>query len=387
MKISQLLALFFIVFALFWLKNHRDESQIKPSGNILKVGLIAPLSGATMSKGITAFKGMEIAQQFMPYLANGDAIEWVTIDDQGIPEQSVEALKTLSGNKEIAAIVILSGSDSVLAVSKIANQYNTPILVLIASHPDITKYSHLVNQFNFDDSFQASVAAFYARDELLIDSVAILTESDNAHFAFLGAGFARQFIKTEGVITDSYNINADTQDYLQILRSIQGKNPELLYLPVSLEHLYQIKSALLTLDWDPQLMVSDGIFANIKEQKKHSLSMMEGMLAIDAFSHDMEFMPLGDQLLAHIHSTGVNTQEIDTNSALGMEGFVFLVSTINQCLELKNKRLCINNSIRNTVKFGGIKGLITFDKTGKAHRSLSVNKINNGLTEFIVQVY
>ena len=367
--------------------EHKDEPHIKPSGNSVKIGMIGPFSGANTYKGELGTKGIEVAQQLIPYLDNGDSIEWIREDDHGIPEYSVSALKTLVETHKVAAIIILSGSDSVLAVAKVAEQYKTPILTLFASHPDITRYSSLVNQFNFDDTFQAAVAALYIRDELLIDEVAMLTQSGNAHFTYLANEFAKQFTATEGIITDRYELKEDEQNYLPILQSIKNKDPELLYLPIAMEHIFEVKSALIQLNWNPKIMLSDGILANIKVQKKYPVERMNGMMAIDAYSYDMEYSHLGKQLLEQMTSMEVDKLDIGTKSVLAMESYALLVDVLNRCIKQKNKPSCINDSIRSTTKFEGVKGLISFDSTGKVHRSLNINRIQDGVTEFIVRVY
>ena len=387
MKTSHTLALLIIIASIFWLVTHKNTPKIKPSGKTIKIGIIAPFTGANKNMGEAGIKGIKIAQQLIPYLDNGNAVEWVYEDDQNTPELSITALKTLTEGNKVDAILLLSESDSALALAKIAEQYKTPILAVFASHPDLTKYSSLLNQFNFDDTFQATVAAFYVRDELLIDRVAVVAQSDNAHFTYLANEFSKQFNSTEGEITDRYDLPENHQDYLEMLQSIKAKDPELLYLPVSTGHLFEIKSAMTELDWNPKIMVSDGILASLKAQNKYQLDMMDGMLAIDAFSHDMEFTSLGEQLLEQSISMQISTQEIGTNSILAMEAYVFLMHVMNQCLEQKNKRLCINKAIRSTIRFEGVKGLISFTKDGKAHRSLSINKINDQITEFLVRVY
>ena len=182
------LQLLVIIAIAFWFLEHKPGPVIEPSGNKIKIGVIAPFSATNMSRGITGLKGIEIAMQLQPYFYNGDAIELITIDDQDIPAESVKALQSLSQTHKVAAIFMLSGSDSVLAVAQKADLYKTPVLALTASHPDITEHSALVSQFNFDDRFQATVAALYIRDELLLDRVAILTQSDNAHFRILSEG-------------------------------------------------------------------------------------------------------------------------------------------------------------------------------------------------------
>ena len=189
-----------------FLLQQKNKPQIKPSGHKVKVGVIGPLSGINMSKGMEGIQGIKIAQKLIPYLNNGDEIELVAKDDQDMPEKSIKALKTLIETDKVSAVLMLSGSDSVLAIAKVANQYKIPIITLFASHPSITKYSSFVNQFNFDDMFQASVAALYIRDELLIDRVAIITKSDNIHFSYLANEFAKQFKITDGSVTDTYDL-------------------------------------------------------------------------------------------------------------------------------------------------------------------------------------
>ena len=387
MKIPYILLLLVLFAIAIFILQQKNKPQIEPSGFKVKVGIIGPLSGDHMSRGMMGIRGIKIAQQLIPYLNNGDEIEWVAKDDQSMPELSIRALKMLVETDKVNAVLMLSGSDVVLAIAKIADQYKIPILTVFASHPDITKHSSFVNQFNFDDRFQASVAALYIRDELLLNKVAIITQSDNIHLSFLANEFTKQFKAAEGLITDSYNLQTTKPDYLQILQKIRKTDPELLYLPVSMEHLFRIKLALIELDWNPMIMVSDGIFASARGQNKYPLNLINGVLAIDTYAYDTEFTPFGKQLLKQVVSMGVNKYDIGTYGALGMEGYALLVKVMNQCDVLHNMPLCINNSIRLTSKFEGIKGFISFDEKGKAHRSLVVNKMVDGTTKFVVQVY
>ncbi|TXL12388.1 hypothetical protein BMR05_15515 [Methylococcaceae bacterium HT4] len=77
-----------------------------------------------------------------------------------------------------------------------------------------------------------------------------------------------------------------------------------------------------------------------------------------------------------------------TDSALGAEGYGLLIHVMNQCLLPNNNiQVCINDAIRSTIRFEGVKGTFSFDATGKAQRSLMINRVNAGQMEFIVQVY
>ncbi|OQK17563.1 hypothetical protein AU255_06745 [Methyloprofundus sedimenti] len=388
MKLSHLFFLLALLAVFSWFMKHESTPQITPSGHKIKVGVIGPFSGVNKGQGDSGLQGIKISQALLPYLNNGDALEFIMIDDKNVSEQSVEALRELSEKHQVTAIMIFSDSNSVLAIAKVADRYQIPIFALIASHPDITKYSSFVTQLNFDDTFQASVAALYVRDELLLDKVAIVAQSNNAHYLYLANEFSRQFRAVEGEVTDTVYLTTSRQDYTEILQQIKNTAPELLYLPVDIDALFAIKTALVKLKWDPVIMVSDGIMADVKAQTKYPMNFLAGMLAVDTYSYDMHLTDLGKQLKAQIQSMGINMRSIDTHSALGMEGYALLVDIMNQCLESKNMRACINDSILGIDRFEGIEGLISFDKTGKAHRSLVINTINDDATmDFIVQVY
>jgi len=387
MKLFHLLLLIAMLIAFSLFMNHESKPLIEPNGNKIKVGIIAPFSGMHMRKGESALLGIKVAQALKPYLDNGDEIELIEMNDQGDPELSILALRVLAKKHKVVAVLTFSDSNSVLAMAKVADRYKIPVLVLLASHPDITKDSSFINQFNFDDTFQASVAALYVRDELLLEKVAIITQPDNVHFSYLANKFSQQFSEVDGEITDTISLTADNPDYIKILESIKYKDPELLYLPIDVRHLFNIKIALTELGWNPVIMVSDGIVADAKEQTKYPVNMLDGLLAVDAYSYDMHFTSLGEQLLQQMAVMGVDLKIIGTHSALGMEGYIFLIQRMNQCTEATNKQACINAAIRSPQRFEGIKGFFSFDSKGKASRSLVINRMHNGEMDFIVQVY
>ena len=387
MKISHLFLLLGMLAVFSWFMQHESKKPINPSGNIIKVGVIAPFSGFHMGKGTSGLQGLKLGQAILPYLDNGDAIEFVLVNDLEEPELSVQALRKLVQEHQVACVLVFSDSDSVLAMAKVADRYKTPVLAVFASHPGITHESSWVNQFNFNDTFQASVAALYVRDELLVNKVAILAQADNAHFSYLAKEFSRQFKEVDGEVTELKFLSTIDQDYIKILKTIKSKDPELLYLPLHIEFLFNIKQALDTLGWEPEILLSDGIMASVKAQTEYPLDFLNGMLAVDTYSYDLDFTDYGEQLLEQLDVMGLSKDETGTYAGLAADAYALIIQVINQCPEAENRQACINDGIRSTLRFEGIKGLISFDATGKAHRSLVINSIDNGQMNFIVQVY
>jgi len=221
-----------LLTAVIWLKGCERKPVVQPSGKTIKIGIIAPFTGTDRAKGDEGLKGIKTAMQLAPYLQNGDAIELVVEDDRDDPAESLKALKKLAQADKVSAILTLSSSGPVLKMASIADDYKTPILALVATHPDITRNNHFVSQSSFDDNFQGAVAALYVRDELLIDRVAVFVNPDSAYSSHLADEFARKFESIGGRITDRVLLSGKVDEYEGMLKRIRTKRPELIYLPI-----------------------------------------------------------------------------------------------------------------------------------------------------------
>ena len=196
-----------IAFTLiFTLTACERKQEIVPSGLKLKIGVIVPLTGVNKANGQSGLDGIKVARQLQSHLHNGDEIELIIEDDQSDPNLAVEALNKLTTEDNVSAILIGSRSKTVLSVAKVADKYKTPILATIASSAEITKHSKWVSQSTFNDTFQASVAALYVRDELLMDKVAVFSSPDDPHYNHLSKEFIRKFFS---------NTSDDLSYYLQ----------------------------------------------------------------------------------------------------------------------------------------------------------------------------
>ena len=236
--------------------------------------------------------------------------------------------------------------------------------------------------------FQASIAALYVRDELLIERVAVFIQPNNKHFSYLAHQFSQQFKTVEGEVSNVIQLTDTQYDYIKLLEPVMENAPELLYLMVDVKQIFKIKHALVKLGWEPYIMVSDGILANAKAQTKYPPYLLNNILTIDMFSSNHSVTSLGRRLQKEMNSIDLSIDQIGTTTVLGMEGYAFLMYVINQCLLPKSTvQACINKAIRETKRFEGIQGMISFSDTGKASRSLFINSINAGNLEFIVQVY
>jgi branched-chain amino acid transport system substrate-binding protein len=260
---KKLVLLFILIVLVFWLVACEQKAAIEPSGKTVKIGIIAPFSGSRDSAGKEGLKGMETAMQLQPYLQNGNRIQLVAEDDQNDPALSVRLLRKLAEKDKVAAIITFSSSNPVLAMAKVADDYQTPILAALATNPAITDGNGFISQLCFDDDFQGTVAALFVRDELLIDKVAVFSDPDNSYSRYLAAKFASKFKSIGGEITDRIYLTEKTGEVFNIVESVRAKAPELIYLPLFADNVLRISREVRKLGWEPRMMGSDGLISRM----------------------------------------------------------------------------------------------------------------------------
>jgi branched-chain amino acid transport system substrate-binding protein len=360
------------------------QQQVQPSGKKIKVGIIGPFTGNDKFKGKDGLKGIRVGLQMYPYLNNGDGIELVVEDDQNDPDLTVKALQKLTEDENVSAIIIMSTSASVLAVNSIADDYRTPVLVLIATHRDIAKNTSFVSQLCFDNIFQGMVAALYARDELLIDNVAVFKNPRSFHSTSLADEFIRKYESLGGRITDIVPVTPGAEITAQILDVIRENGAELLYLPIGVKKLIEILKTTREMGWDPIKMGSDGQLSTVVRQYEEDVGLLEGLLAIDLYTEDVPYTSFGKKATKAYRK--IYKSRATTYVAAGVEGFAVLFQAMNRCSD-PGDRECINSMIRDTSDFEGLAGKISIQPDGKAVRPLIVNTIRNGYMKFVVKVY
>lgn len=360
-----------------------EQEKTKPSGNSIKIGVIGPMSGKDKVLGEDSLKGIRTALHMRPYLNNGDIVELLVVDDKNQPALAAKAFKRLVDKDKVAAVIVTSSSASGLVVNSLADKYQTPVLFLLASHPDISKNTKFVSQICFDNTFQASVAALFVRDELLLERVAVFKNPDSYHSSSLADEFMRKFRSIDGHITDVISMSSTT-DYGKILSQLRDSNVQFLYLPMAVRNVIEIRKHLSVMGWYPKGMGADGILTRAIVEQPEGVRYLEGLLATDLYSATVELTPYGRGVLKAFQS--LYESRNSTFPAIGVEGMGILMDAINRCGE-HSDRECINTKLHNTVDFEGLMGNITIQSNGKVSRPLVVNRIRDEQLEFVVKVY
>lgn len=356
------------------------ENPVSESGKTVKIGIIAPLSGPDERIGKNGMAGVRASLALSPYLLNGDKVELVIEDDQGNPELTAKALYRLAEVEKVAAILMFSKSASVLHVAKEAEYHKIPVLSLLATHPDIT--NDWVSQFFFDDHIQATVAALYILDELLIDHVAVIHDIGDPHSEYLTKQFKKVFESAGGIVEEKI-VSSGTTDFRAILNTLKNNGLMFCYLPLGAKEVILIERQARELNWHPQVMLSDGLLSSIRLQAESNLDFIDEMYAVDIYAVNLNFTDFGKSLVKKYHQD--ITSPGTTFSATGAEGTHFLIKAMDRCGD-SSDRGCINRMLRNNEYSEGIFGNIRIREDGKTERPVFINKIESGNLEFVVKI-
>jgi len=360
-----------------------QDREIKPTGMQIPIGVVGPFSGENRSKGEAVLNGIRTASRFQPLLANSSGIRFVVRDDQDEPRRTIQAVTELASRQDIAAILVFSGSDAVLAIKPVVEQYRIPVLAIAATNPEVTKNSRFISRVHFNDQFQGTVAALFVRDELLIDSVAVFSNPDSAYSTYLAGEFIRTCEKAGGTITDHIRVTTESPEISRIVERVARHRPELLYLPLKASKVLAIVTAVRKQNWNPGLMGGDGLLVAMVSKQRKKVPLIEGMLATDIFGQDMPLTPLGEKMQrAYLRRHAPMT----SYAMLAMDGYRILFHAMNRC-PAPADRLCINKGIRSTVDLAVMTGNITIQADGNALRPLIINTIDDGKMRFRVKVY
>lgn len=382
--IKRIVSLVLLSMLLLVLSACEQEPPVQPSGKQIAVGIIGPMTGKDSAKGEDAMRGIKAAQHFLPYLDNGDAIEFIVEDDHNDPEETARLIKWMAEEKEVTAILLLSTSASALRAGPLADAYKLPILTLPATHTDIVVNRGYINQLVFDNHFQGRVAAMFVRDDLLLDLAAVVSNVTSYNSTQLAEEFIRKFDASGGKVTDSFILDQIENDYVAAMKQAKASGAEVLYLPVSAGSVLDLVKAAEEADWYPVILGSDGLLATVLSRYPDRARLLEDVYATDFFSHLMPTTEFGKQLIKSYNS--LYKTEPTTYTALGTEAYAVLQNAMSRCGSEMNRE-CINRMLRDTVNFEGVIGNISITPEGRGMRPVVVNAIRGGRMQYIVKVY
>jgi len=200
---------------------------------VVKIGHVAPMSGAQASYGKDNENGARMAIQELN--AHGITIggkkikfELMAEDDAADPKQGTAAAQKLCDSK-VAGVVGHLNSGTTIPASKVYNDCGIPHVTGAATNPNLTKPGYKTTfRIIANDNALGAGLAFYAADTLKLKSVAIVDDR-----TAYGQGVANVFKKVaveKGIkVVDEQFTTDKATDFMAILTAIKSKNPDAIF--------------------------------------------------------------------------------------------------------------------------------------------------------------
>src|SRR3954462_14611356 len=160
----------------------------------IKVGEYASLTGKEAGFGQTSHHGVILAIEEINAAGGvlGRPLELKYEDNQTKAGESATAVKKLISRDKVVALIGEVSSGRTLEAAPIAQQAKVPMIAPAATNPKVTQTGNYIFRVCFIDPFQGTVMAKFAKDDLKVHKVAILSSVSNAY----SVGLARFFKET-----------------------------------------------------------------------------------------------------------------------------------------------------------------------------------------------
>ncbi|MBO4704539.1 MAG: ABC transporter substrate-binding protein, partial [Spirochaetaceae bacterium] len=199
----------------------------------IKIGGIAPLSGAVAVYGVECTNGVNLAVEEINAAGgiNGKKIVYIAEDDEGDPAKSVNAYKKLTTQDGIRMIIGSLTSGCTIALTASAQAQGVIQIAPAATAEAVTDAGNYIFRTCFIDPFQGSIGGKFAAVNLGKKNAAILYDIGNDYSVGLQENFVKEFTKNGGSIVAMESYSTGDKDFNAQLTKIKAANPDVVYLP------------------------------------------------------------------------------------------------------------------------------------------------------------
>lgn len=367
-RLSKLLFLFICLGFIF------PAISLPETAPSIKIAAIFALSGKAAQSNKPAILGTKLAIREINQKGGllGQQLELLVLDNKSSPIGSHVAAE-LAVRNGVTAIIGSVWSSHSLAIAKVAQKRNIPMISPISTTPSLTAVGDHIFRVCYDDNFQGEVIAEFAFQDLKARSALIFVDLASDFSLTLTDIFSRTFRNLGG----------------QIVREIEYKAGDTSYLP-------QVRQAL-TFDADIVFLSGhdeSGIIASELEQ-----AGFRGIpVGSDSWDVDSFFLAGGNRIkrgyfINHWHPSEQEAPsrtflekygdqgDINAATALAYDAVHVLAAAIKAAKSTDDA--AILNALHNLQAFNGVTGEITFNSQGNARKQACIMEIRNGVASYL----
>lgn len=205
------------------------DSQ-QPTGDPIRIGFFAPLTGPAAADGESARRAAELAVTIQNEEGGvlGRPLELVSYDDNFSPDEAANVTRRLIEQDDVVAIVSGSYSFTTRAAAPIADRAGVPFVSAYAVHPSITQTGENVWRIGAMAEVQGAVGARLVTEELGAQRVGLLI-IDNDFGASLADAFRSGIEDAGGEVVYEQRYPLGESDFRPLIGDLIDAEPDAVY--------------------------------------------------------------------------------------------------------------------------------------------------------------
>lgn len=349
--------------------------------NVIKIGLVAPMTGGAATYGTSTKNGCMMAideinrQGGLIVDKTAYKINCIWEDDEGKPESAANAYRKLIDQNKVIAIIGTVMSKCSLAGAPIAQESGVPMITPASTNPQVTEVGNYIFRACFIDPFQGTVMANFAYNTLGKRKAAVLFDNGNDYNKGLAEFFKAQFENLGGKVVayESFTDEDKTQDFTPQLTKIKAVSPDVLFLPNYYSSVALVVKQAKGMQLNIPFLGGDGW--DSPELINLAGKDIEGSYFSTHFSKDSPLKEIQKFVKEYEAKYGFSP---DGLAALGYDATYILCNALKRSITLKKED--IRQALVETKDLQVLSGKITFDSSRNPIKNAVILKIENGRT-------
>ncbi len=349
------------------------------TGDTIKIGGLAPLTGNVSVYGIATNNGIKLAVNTINKAGGvlGKQIEYICNDEKGDATEAVNAYNKLVQNDKIVALVGDVTSKPTIAVAQKAVKDGMPMITATGTAADITKAGDNIFRACFIDPFQGELMAAYAEKKLNAKTAAIIYDNGDDYSTGVANAFEAA-AKAAGItITNKEGYQTGSVDFKSQLTKIKAGNPDVIMVPVYYSDVALIAVQAKEVGLTGKLLGSDGWDGVLEKIDKSNWDAVKDCYFCSQYSAESK-----DPKLQAFLKEYKETYKMDANmfAVLGYDAMGMMVAAINKAGNADPDKII---DALKSLQYKGLTGETTFDENRNPIREAVITTIADGKYKFV----
>ncbi|WP_312644278.1 ABC transporter substrate-binding protein [Hydrogenoanaerobacterium sp.] len=357
--------------------TNNTESSAPASGEAIKLGVLAPLTGEVSVYGVAAKNGIELAVEEINKAGGvlGSQLELMIEDEKGDVSEAVNGYNKLMSKGMVALLGDVT-SKPTMAVAELAAADGLPMITATGTALPITTYGPNVFRTCFTDPFQGRIMAKFAAENLKAKNVAIVYNTSDDYSTGLVAAFEEMAASKGVTIVAKEGYGADDKDFKAQLTKIAAAKPDALFVPDYYTKVALIATQAREVGFTGPMLGADGWDGVLGTLDEANQSVVNGCYISNHYSAQDTDAKVAGFVKAYTEKYGETPNAF---AALGYDTAYMMAQAITNAGNTDAQAIV---DAMKAIEFDGVTGHITFDADNNPIKDATILKLMDGAANF-----